>query len=327
MTLYFAPLEGLTGEVYRQAHAALCPPADQYMTPFYSPTATGLTKRDAASLALCAGDGVTVPQLLTKNASDFLAAAAQLAAMGYREVNLNLGCPSGTVTAKGKGAGFLAHPNELHAFLEEVFDRAASRLPGMTVTVKTRLGYLSEDGIPALLSMFNEYPFGEWILHPRLRCDFYRGTPRMAAFRYVAENSRAPVCYNGDLFRASDVRNFSKEYPAISRVMLGRGAVANPLLFGVCRGALPHDPRAVVRAFHDAVLEENLRRMGEGRNFLCRMADIWNYQIFLFRDATAAQRRIRAARNLAEYRAAVATLFREYEFLPDGAYVPPVAAE
>ena len=46
-------------------------------------------------------DTPVLPQILTKSVPDFLWAAGELAAMGYEEVNLNLGCPSGTVTAKG----------------------------------------------------------------------------------------------------------------------------------------------------------------------------------------------------------------------------------
>ena len=62
-----------------------------------------------------------MPQLLTKSAEDFIWAANALFDMGYCEVNLNLGCPSGTVTAKGKGAGFLGDPDALDRFLVFVF--------------------------------------------------------------------------------------------------------------------------------------------------------------------------------------------------------------
>ena len=81
--------------------------------------------------------------------------------MGYTEVNLNLGCPSGTVTAKGKGSGFLAHPNELAAFFDEVFSK--NPLP---VSVKTRLGYEMPEEFAALLDLYNRYPIACLTVHP-----------------------------------------------------------------------------------------------------------------------------------------------------------------
>lgn len=47
-----------------------------------------------------------VPQILTNSAADFLRIEKDLGAFGYRELNINLGCPSGTVVSKGRGAGF-----------------------------------------------------------------------------------------------------------------------------------------------------------------------------------------------------------------------------
>ena len=77
--------------------------------PVFSPTDQHiLTKRDQRELDPAANAGLpVVPQVMTRRAPDFLWAAEIVADMGYTEVNLNLGCPSGTVTAKGKGAGFL----------------------------------------------------------------------------------------------------------------------------------------------------------------------------------------------------------------------------
>ena len=65
-----------------------------------------------------------VPQILANNGDAFCKALEILEDLGYREVNLNLGCPSGTVVAKGKGSGFLGLPEELERFLDTVFDAA-----------------------------------------------------------------------------------------------------------------------------------------------------------------------------------------------------------
>ena len=322
MIFYFAPLEGLTGAVYRRAHAAMVGGVDKYFTPFYSPGAVGLSKKEIAELD---GDdrAITVPQLLTKRPAEFLTAAGQLYALGYREVNLNFGCPSGTVSAKHKGAGFLQLPDDMYAFFEEIFAGVNGVAPGMQISVKTRIGYSSEDAFPRLLEVYNQFPIKELIVHPRLRQDFYRGHPRYGSYAYAQENAAMPLCYNGDIFSLADYEAILQRFPATTRVMIGRGAVADPTLFLTIRGQPVADKRACLRALHDRLLEENSRRMGVGNNLLCRMADLWNYQIHLFAGAEQARRRIRQAANLAEYRAAVATLFREHSLLPDGAFVPP----
>lgn len=322
MTLYFAPLEGLTGGVYRRAHAAVIGGVDKYFTPFYSPSSIGLSKKQIADLD--ADDrAVTVPQLLTRRAEDFLVAAAQLHALGYRELNLNHGCPSGTVSAKHKGAGFLLHLDEMRAFFNAIFEGVEKVAPGMRISVKTRIGYGAESEFPAILDVYNQYPLLELIVHPRLRQDFYKGHPRMAAYAYAEQHAAAPLCYNGDVFSAADYHSLLAKKPAVSCVMLGRGAVADPTLFLVLRGLPVEDKRTCLRTLHDLVLEENLRRMGDCKNLLCRMADLWNYQQFLFENGEEGCRRIRRSANLAEYRAAVARLFREHRLLPAGAYCPP----
>ena len=133
MNYYFAPLEGVTGSEFRRAHHRWFPGVDAYYMPFLSPTQDHVfTQRELRNVLPEHNQGFrAVPQLLTKNPEDFLWCAGELAAMGYDEVNLNLGCPSGTVTAKGKGAGMLARPEELDCFLDTVFSQAPPRKPGL----------------------------------------------------------------------------------------------------------------------------------------------------------------------------------------------------
>ena len=180
MRYALAPMEGVTGHVFRQAHAACFGPADKYLTPFLSPNQNlCFTSRERAEVLPEHNDGLNVvPQLLTSNAAHFLWASRELAAMGYREVNLNLGCPSGTVSAKGKGAGFLAYPDRLERFLDQVFSYVT-----IDVSVKTRIGKAGADEWDSLLELFNRYPICELTVHPRVQADFYQGRPNRRAFR------------------------------------------------------------------------------------------------------------------------------------------------
>lgn len=142
MILSLAPMEGITGSSFRRVHAACFGALDRYYTPFLAPprVGSGFGRKALKELDLERNAGLdVVPQLLTKHADEFVWAARLLADMGYREVNLNLGCPSGTVVGKGKGSGFLRDPEALDAFLGE----ACARSP-LPVSVKTRLG-VSDD--------------------------------------------------------------------------------------------------------------------------------------------------------------------------------------
>ena len=115
MKYYFAPMEGITTHVFRQVHSRLFPGADRYYTPFFSPTSDHLfTPRELRELSPENNRGAAVvPQILSKCAEDIVWASEGLRDMGYEMFNLNLGCPSATVTAKGKGAGLLQKPDRL----------------------------------------------------------------------------------------------------------------------------------------------------------------------------------------------------------------------
>ena len=144
MLLSLAPMEGITGYAFRRVHAEVFGALDRYYTPFISPlpkVGMPFSKRNSRELAPANNEGFdVVPQLLTNDADRFVWAAELLADMGYKEVNLNLGCPSGTVVAKEKGSGLLRNPDRLEAFLANVCER--SPLP---VSVKTRVGIENDD--------------------------------------------------------------------------------------------------------------------------------------------------------------------------------------
>lgn len=325
MQFSFAPLEGITDTAYRRAHAAIFGGADRYFTPFLSPTFEGLTRRELAIAGEAREEGNTVVQLMAKSPQNFLLAARQLAEMGHTEVNLNLGCPSGTVTAKRRGAGFLSVPDELDRFFDEVFATLPQYAPTMRVSVKTRVGYAEEEEFPHLLSIFNRYPLSELIVHPRTRRDMYGGGVRHAAFALALAESRAPVTYNGDIFSPADLTDLAARYPTLTRVMCGRGAVADPGLFLALRGEglFLSEKKARLRALHDRLFEQNLALLGDSRALRCRLSDLWNFQIYLFFDSARNARPFHAAATTAEYRAAVARLFRENELREGGAYLPP----
>lgn len=307
MKIYAAPMEGVTGYVYRNAHRHYFQGIDKYYTPFLTPKkGKGWTSREKNDIAPEHNRNLTlVPQILTNQAEDFVRMAEKLSACGYEEVNLNLGCPSGTVVAKGKGCGFLADREKLLRFFEEVFDKVTVK-----VSVKTRLGMDSPEEIVPLMEIYNQFPLSEVIIHARIHKDFYKRPVNRAAFQKAFLLCRHPVCYNGDIFAEKDFREFQKEFPEVERVMLGRGLIANPQLAEmIVQGGQPDKERW--KAFHDEVCLGYERIMSGERNVLFKMKELWAYMLPMFEDGEKLGKKIKKAGRLQDYKELVDTLFRE----------------
>jgi len=315
MRCYFAPLEGVTSAVYRNAHYKHFSGVEKYYMPFVSPTQHHVnTPRELRDiLPEHNADTPAVPQLLTKCAEDFLWAAGDLAAMGYNEVNLNLGCPSGTVVSKGKGSGFLAHCAELERFLDDIYTH--SPIP---ISIKTRLGIHDPDEFWPILELYNRYPVKELTIHPRVQKDIYRNDVRMDHYVRAMKETHIPLCYNGDLVSADDCTVLSARYPDIRTVMLGRGLVANPALARQIGGGAPASVDEL-RSFHDAIYEGFAEMMKSRRNAMIRMKEIWYFHINLFDGAEKHIKRLRKAASPAEFEAAAAAIFHELPLRTDAA--------
>ena len=301
MQFYFAPMEGLTDSIYRRLHHRFFPGIDRYYTPFFSPTVhRALTPREARELPKPECWGVdTVPQLLTRVPEDFLWMAQLCKDLGYREVNLNLGCPSGTVTAKGKGAGMLRQPEELDRFLDAIFSGAT-----LPISVKTRIGFESSQEFPRLLDIFNQYPIAELTVHPRVRKVFYDGCVDMEVFAYAAANSRNPLCYNGNLCSKAQIDTFVKSFPLVTAVMIGRGLIGDPGMLS------PGGTTAQnLEPFLDALLEEYTVNFGGARNAMFRLKENWRHHFCRLQIDEKLKKKLRKTVDVNEYKALTHEIF------------------
>ena len=301
MNYYFAPLEGLTDSIYRSLHHKYFPGLHRYYMPFISPTVHRcLTHKEDRDLPVASSVPFTaVPQILTKDPEAFLWAAGVCADRGYEEVNLNVGCPSGTVVSKGKGSGMLRYPDALDAFLEAVF--AATPIP---VSIKTRVGIQSEEEFPRLLEVYNKYPIRELTVHPRVRADFYKSDLREEAFRYALEHSRIPLCYNGDLCSVEDIARFREKYPSVDTVMIGRGLIGDPGM--LTPGGT--DVRAL-EGFFDELLESYTAAFGGPRNAMFRLKENWSYLLPRFEGSEKLGKQLRKTTDVTEYKRITKEIF------------------
>lgn len=359
MQYELAPMEGITGYIYRNAYVKYFGGIDRYYTPFIANT--GLNHKELndvlpehnavfllgeSSRERAAGEGPgqsgevkikagasgenagqdeqppprLVPQILTNKAEDFLLIADRLWQMGYSHVNLNLGCPSGTVASRGRGAGFLAYPRELEAFLEEIYEKCP-----LSISIKTRIGVADMEDWEELLEIYGKYPVEELIIHPRIQRDFYRHPIRwegveLALKYWEHAGSSIPLCYNGEIHSLAEYRALRQRFPQIERVMLGRGVLKNPFLAARMRrweqeqqdsedGTDGDQSRKVLWSFHQELLHGYREIMSGDQNALFKMKELWTYFGESFPGKSKAIKKIRKAGNMAQYEAAVREVF------------------
>ena len=300
MRYYFAPMEGITDSIYRRVHHKYFGGIDRYYMPFLSPTIhRQLTHKEDRELPLADSVGfVAVPQVLTKVSDDFLWASQVCHDRGYDEVNLNIGCPSGTVVSKGKGSGMLRDPANLDRFLEEIF--AASPLP---ISVKTRLGLEKSEEFPAILEVLNRYPIKELTIHPRVRKQFYTGGVDMEMFDYAVKNSVNPLCYNGDILSLKQARRLQEMYPSVQSVMIGRGLIADP---GMLSGGTD---KAALEGFMNELMAVYEVEFGGSRNAIFRLKENWGFLHSRFEGCDKLWKRLRKTTDAAEFKSISAEIF------------------
>ncbi len=313
INIELAPMEGVITATYRKLFKKYFGGVDRYYTPFIAANQTHTFKEREKREFLPYADDL-IPQILTNSPEDFIWAAVELKKIGYEEVNLNTGCPSGTVVAKGKGAGMLAAPAKLKAFLDEIFE-AKEKMDLPNISVKTRVGISSYDEANALAEIFAGYSFSSIIVHPRVRDDIYNGKPNIDAFNVFYDTCREQkLVYNGDLYTPMDVSAIISQFPDIAGVMLGRGVLMDPLLpakvrenenkttHGIVDGP---DNNKLILGFLNELWEEYASYLSGERDVLFKMKDLWNFMGHSYPNNQKALKAIKKAKNHSEYNTAM----------------------
>lgn len=308
MKIYLAPLEGITGYVYRNAYHSTFAAADKYFIPFVAPHPGGsFSEIERKDLIPEHNRGMyAVPQVMTKNAEDFLGLAQELKEWGYREININAGCPSGTVVTKKRGAGLLGNTYTLNKLLDGIFSKA-----DIDISVKTRIGMDDPEEFYDILEVYNSYPIHELIIHPRVRNEYYKNIPHWDIFEYALEHSKNPIVYNGDLDSMENVQAFHERFPTVDTVMIGRGLLKNPGLIEEIHGKGAADINKI-KTFHDRLLKGYEIDMEGSPYVLYKMKEIWAHLGKRFQDEEDHLAMIRRVTDIVEYRSITDDFFQRY---------------
>lgn len=306
--LYLAPMEEVTGFIFRNALCEIFGGVDKYFAPFISPTQKKILKTRERRDMNPSNNKVPllIPQILTAKSDEFLETVKILYDLGYREINFNAGCPSATVTRKGKGSGFLENPVAMKEFFTEVFDglNHSNYNDNVKISVKTRIGIEELDEWNQILEVYNDFPFEEVIVHARLQKDFYNGHVHAEAFDYAVKNSKNPLCFNGDVKDIESLNLLYGKYDQVS-IMIGRGAITNPAIFREIRANSHNNATpAELRLFHDKIYSDYVTFLGE-KDALFKMKEVWYYLGQNYPEKEKALKAIKKTNSASEYLSAV----------------------
>lgn len=330
MRLSLGPFQGITDAPFRNVFKRHFEGIDKFYTPFF----TGIHKDNHAKnlqgeeIDPSINDVETLtPQILSTDAEEILRFAKQCKELGYKEINLNMGCPFPRVANKKRGCGLLPYPDMIEELFEKVFETI-----DINFSVKCRLGYFSPDEIKAIVPIFNRFPLSELIIHPRIGKQLYKGEAYVDRFKALIPLINAPMVYNGDIFSVERFNIIRHGVQPVNQFMLGRGILANPFLaeeiktlecFDVPRiDAKPVSNNGTAlltmtktERLHNYVLdlyEDRLHHAGGSPKVLGRMKELWSYLMYSFDNPQDIWRKIKKINVLKDYEEAVETVFQSH---------------
>lgn len=328
MQIYFAPLESITGYVFRNVYEEYYGGIDRYFTPFITATDSRRLRNKEMRDILPENNqvGCLIPQIMSNRAEEFLRVADQMAELGYDTVNLNLGCPARTVVSKGKGSGFLARTVALDRFLEEIYRECP-----LKISIKTRLGVDDPEEFPEIIDIYNKYPVEELIIHPRVQKDYYKNTPNLDMFAEAVRRCNMPLCYNGDICSLEDYERIRERFPEVSRMMIGRGLLAHPELAlqiqgreaawavkaaadpgeqtGGSRNLSDRESLNHIGAYANALCEAYCEAYGPGQPVLFKMKELWGFLADSMPDGKKLRKKVHKVQRLDGYQRLMREVF------------------
>lgn len=303
MKLYFAPMEGITNYTFRNAHAEMFGGVDKYYAPFIVPTENErISRRTLRDIVPEYNIAPIVPQVLCNCNVAFAKFTEKILPLGYDELNINFGCPASTVVGKKRGSGALTDTLWLDKLLEKIFEN-----PKITISVKTRVGFKDHAEFDEILKVYNKYPISLLIVHPRVREEFYKGTPNIATFEKAYNESNLKLCYNGNIYRVSDYENIASKFPNTDSIMIGRGAIANPAIFREIRGGAPLKTAELI-AFSKLLEERYLALFNSDIYTLQKLKEVWIYALLNFPEEKRIIKAVKKAARLSDLNSAINSL-------------------
>ena len=301
LPIYFAPLQGYTEDVYRRLHHELFGHVEAYYTPFVRLENGSPRSKDLRDIK--PENNVDLPlvvQIIASSAAEVETLLSVVTPLGYKRVDINMGCPFPLQTRHGRGAGLLPHPDVVNGICDIV-----RRRDDVTFSVKMRLGLASADEWHEIVPILNDTPLTNVVVHPRVASQQYKGTTDMEAFARFVDTCRHPVIYNGDITTPQQIHQLEATYP-IAGVMIGRGLLARPSLAADYQMGVETSHEALIsslKTLHARMLADYERIIPRDSQRLMKVRTMWDFMEETL--GRKAWKKVMKAGNMKNYLAAI----------------------
>lgn len=242
--LILAPMEGLADDILRDV-LTRAGGYDWCVTEFIRVSSTVLPHSAFTRVSPELGNGsrtragTPVRLQFLGSDPDLLAAnAAHASLLNPAGIDLNFGCPTPLINRNRGGAALLDDPELLHRIAAAVRAAVPTEIP---LTAKMRLGIADTSKALDCAHALAAGGIQELVVHARTKDDGYRPPARWHAVALIRECLRIPVIANGEVWSVADY-HASRAATGCDDIMLGRGAVADPLLARRIREGAAADP-------------------------------------------------------------------------------------
>ena len=226
-----APMEDVTDVVFRHVVAKAGAP-DVYFTEFTNSESYCHPEGEKSvrgRLIFTEDEQPIVAHIWGDNPENFRKMSIGMAEMGFKGIDINMGCPVPNVAQRGKGSGLILRPDIAAELIE------AAKAGGIPVSVKTRIGYTDVNEWKEWLTHILKQDIANLSIHLRTRKEMsevpahWELIPEIKALRdEIAPQTTLTI--NGDILDRQMGMELVEKY-GVDGVMIGRGVFKNPFAF------------------------------------------------------------------------------------------------
>lgn len=272
----FAPLQGYTDAIYRTIHNKVFGGINSYYSPFIRLEKGEVRQKDIKDILPENNENINlVPQIIVNSNEEFLKLTESVSNLGYKRIDINMGCPFPLQTKKGRGAALLQNTKHLEDIVESI-----NSINDIDFSIKMRLGMDSAEDAKGALEIINKAKLHHITIHPRIAKQQYKGEIDYQTFDYIYQNCLHPIIYNGDILSQEDIYNIINIYPKIEGIMIGRGLLAKPYLAMELNKTIRlsvSERLSMIMKLHDAIYDHYSSVMQGEHQLLLKMKTFWEY--------------------------------------------------
>ena len=272
----FAPLQGYTDAIYRTIHNKVFGGINSFYSPFIRLEKGEVRQKDIKDILPENNENINlVPQIIVNSNEEFLKLTESVCNLGYKRIDINMGCPFPLQTKKGRGAALLQNTKHLEDIVESI-----NSINDIDFSIKMRLGMDSAEDAKGALEIINKAKLHHLTIHPRIAKQQYKGEIDYQTFDYIYQNCLHPIIYNGDILSQEDIYNIINIYPKIEGIMIGRGLLAKPYLAMELNKTIRlsvSERLSMIMKLHDAIYDHYSSVMQGEHQLLLKMKTFWEY--------------------------------------------------